>query len=139
MRTFYAVLFFLLFSNMAFANLNVPVAENSRIYHAIDQLTAFGLIDSAILNQRPLSWSEIQRLTEEAEKNLERIKGAKFEPRAHILVGQLQKQLPPKKPVVTIKPFQNLSSEYLFVNSEFRLVPNDSGGGHKMEALVNPL
>lgn len=136
-KTFILLIFFS--HSSAFAALNASVSEHPRIYHAIDQLTAFGLIDSAILNQRPLPWSEIRRLTEEAKGNLGRIQGRNFEPRAHILVGQLEKQLPQKETVFAIRPFRWATAEHLFLESEFRTALRDAGANHEIETLVNPL
>lgn len=138
-KRFSFLFLFLLVGEAAFANLNVSVAENLKVYHAIEQLTAFGLIDSAISNQRPLSWSEIERLTKESEANFDRVHGKKCEPRAAILMKQLKEQIPQKETSLTLKPFREFSTEYLYLDSPFRLAPNDAGGNHRMESWINPL
>lgn len=133
-------LFFFLFSFPLYARLNVSVTENPQIYHTIDQLIAFGLVDNALLSQKPISFSEVIRIKDQAKENLSRIEGGEIETRARLLIKQLEEVLPkdpsPKK--IHINPLSKLRTEYLFLDSPDRPVLANIDGSH-IDAIVNPL
>lgn len=127
-------------SSLSYARLNVSVTEDPWIYTTVDQLIAFGLVDDALLSQKPISLSEVLRIKNQAKENLKRIEGKEIETRVRLLLKQLEEALPkdPPKKKFAMTPLKKLRTEYLYVDSPERVVlPNISA--HRINAITNPI
>ena len=135
----------LLFPGLVFAApLNVDLVDENdvAVYDAIDQLTAFGLIDTLNKGQRPWSRNEMARMIREAKGNLERIDNVPVEIQARQtlkFLGKRYKSELDDLSEVAFYPVKEVSFEYLYLDSPNREVPVNVGTGDEIRAVINPL
>src|SRR5579885_385423 len=100
-----------------------------RVYVDIERLAAIGLIDSAIVGQRPFSEREVVRLLHNAERN----EATQPNAWAHrVILEDLARYTRTGN-----RPFDRIAIEQSFLDSPDRPAPSDGSGS--IRARINPL
>jgi hypothetical protein len=115
----------------AFAQATPLVPPTARVYRDIERFAAMGLIDTLLLGARPFSEREINRLLNEARRNVDRAESGRdwavetidFDRR---LYARDEKRL-----------VDAVSGEVAGMDSPYRPVPSDANG--QIDAAINPL